>query len=50
MRDKYLYFGIDPAATMAFDNHTAQTLQLTTGGFDNPLDARRLYSRRYEHR
>ena len=37
MRDKYLYFGIDPAATMAFDDHAAQTLQLTTGGFDNPL-------------
>ena len=37
MRDKYLYFGVDAAATMAFDNHAAQTLQLTTGGFDNPL-------------
>tara|TARA_Y100000401_G_scaffold111317_1_gene109449 strand:+ start:359 stop:1018 length:660 start_codon:yes stop_codon:yes gene_type:complete len=37
MRDKYLYFGIAAPATMAFDNHTAQTLQLTTGGFINPL-------------
>jgi len=37
MRDKYLYFGVDAAATMAFDNHAAQTLQLTTGGFDNPV-------------
>jgi hypothetical protein len=37
MRNNYLYFGIDAAATMAFDNHTAQTLQLTTGGFDNPV-------------
>jgi hypothetical protein len=37
MRDNYLYFGIDAAATMAFDNHTTQTLQLTTGGFDNPV-------------
>jgi len=37
MRDKYLYFGVDAAATMAFDDHTAQTLQLTTGGFDNPV-------------
>lgn len=37
MRNNYLYFGIDAAASMAFDNHTAQTLQLTTGGFDNPV-------------
>tara|TARA_Y100000592_G_C5329880_1_gene248988 strand:+ start:22 stop:681 length:660 start_codon:yes stop_codon:yes gene_type:complete len=37
MRDKYLYFGVDAAATEAFDNHGAQTLQLTTSGFDNPL-------------
>ena len=37
MRDKYLYFGITAPATMAFENHTAQTLQLTTGGFANPL-------------
>lgn len=37
MRDKYLYFGVDAAATMAFDDHAAQTLQLTTSGFDNPL-------------
>ena len=37
MRDKYLYFGVDAAATMAFDNHAAQTLQLTTGDFDNPV-------------
>ena len=37
MRNNYLYFGIDAAATMDFDNHTAQTCQLTTGGFDNPV-------------
>ena len=37
MRNNYLYFGIDAAATMAFDDHTAQTVQLTTGGFDNPV-------------
>ena len=37
MRNNYLYFGVDAAATMAFDNHAAQTLQLTTGGFDNPV-------------
>ena len=37
MRNNFLYFGVDAAATMAFDNHAAQTLQLTTGGFDNPL-------------
>ena len=36
MRDKYLYFGLAAAGTEAFDNHTAQTLQLTTG-FVNPL-------------
>ena len=34
MRDKYLYFGIAAAGTEAFDNHTAQTLQLTTGFVD----------------
>jgi hypothetical protein len=34
MRDKYLYFGLNPAGTEAFDNHTAQTLQLTTGFVD----------------
>lgn len=37
MRNNYLYFGIDAAATMAFDDHAAQTCQLTTGGFDNPV-------------
>ena len=37
MRNNYLYFGVDAAATMAFDNYAAQTLQLTTGGFDNPV-------------
>ena len=36
MRDKYLYFGLNAAGTEAFDNHTAQTLQLTTG-FVNPI-------------
>ena len=36
MRDKYLYFGLAAAGTEAFDNHTAQTLQLTTG-FVNPI-------------
>lgn len=34
MRDKYLYFGLAAAGTEAFDNHTAQTLQLTTGFVD----------------
>ncbi len=36
MNEKYLYFGV-AGATMAFDDHAAQTLQLTTGGFANPL-------------
>ena len=36
MNEKYLYFGV-AGATMAFDNHAAQTLQLTTGGFANPV-------------
>ena len=36
MRDKYLYFGLAAAGTEAFDDHTAQTLQLTTG-FVNPI-------------
>tara|TARA_R110002096_G_C14551223_1_gene719225 strand:+ start:814 stop:1476 length:663 start_codon:yes stop_codon:yes gene_type:complete len=36
MRDKYLYFGLNVAGTEAFDNHAAQTLQLTTG-FVNPI-------------
>jgi len=36
MRDKYLYFGLNAAGTEAFDNHTTQTLQLTTG-FVNPI-------------
>jgi len=36
MRDKYLYFGLNAAGTEAFENHTAQTLQLTTG-FVNPI-------------
>lgn len=39
MRNTNLYFGLTAAATMAFDNHTAQTLQLTTGDFNNPLPA-----------
>lgn len=39
MRNTNLYFGLTGAATMAFDNHTAQTLQLTTGDFNNPLPA-----------
>jgi len=39
MRNTNLYFGLTGAATMAFDDHTAQTLQLTTGGFNNPLPA-----------
>ena len=34
MRDKYLYFGLNSAGTEAFDNHTAQTVQLTTGFVD----------------
>lgn len=34
MRDKYLYFGLNAAGTEAFDNHTAQTVQLTTGFVD----------------
>ena len=34
MRDKYLYFGLNPAGTEAFTNHAAQTLQLTTGFVD----------------
>tara|TARA_Y100001937_G_C7099714_1_gene321896 strand:- start:57 stop:743 length:687 start_codon:yes stop_codon:yes gene_type:complete len=40
MRDKYLYFGLNAAATQAFDNvdcSGAQTFQLTTGGFQNPI-------------
>jgi len=36
MRDKYLYFGLNAAGTEAFDDHTAQTVQLTTG-FVNPI-------------
>lgn len=39
MRNTNLYFGLTGAATMAFDDHAAQTLQLTTGGFNNPLPA-----------
>ena len=40
MRDKYLYFGLNAAATQAFNNvdcASAQTFQLTTGGFQNPI-------------
>ena len=40
MRNNFLYFGVDAAATQAFDNvdcSGAQTFQLTTGGFDNPI-------------
>ena len=36
MRDKYLYFGLLASGTEAFENHTAQTLQLTTS-FVNPI-------------
>ena len=39
MRNTNLYFGLTAAATMAFDDHAAQTLALTTGGFNNPLPA-----------
>lgn len=39
MRNTNLYFGLTAAATMAFENHTAQTLQLTTGDFNDPLPA-----------
>ena len=39
MRNTNLYFGLTAAATMPFNNHAAQTLQLTTGGFNNPLPA-----------
>ena len=40
MRDKYLYFGLNAAGTEAFNNvdcSSAQTFQLTTGGFVNPI-------------
>ena len=40
MRNNFLYFGVDAAATQAFDDvdcSGAQTFQLTTGGFDNPI-------------
>jgi hypothetical protein len=40
MRDKYLYFGVNAAGTQAFndvDCSGAQTFQLTTGGFVNPI-------------
>ena len=40
MRDKYLYFGLNAAGTQAFNNvdcSSAQTFQLTTGGFVNPI-------------
>jgi hypothetical protein len=36
MRDKYLYFGLNAAGAEAFNDHAAQTLQLTTG-FVNPI-------------
>jgi len=39
MRNTNLYFGLTGAATMAFDNHAAQTLALTTSGFNDPLPA-----------
>lgn len=39
MRNTNLYFGKTAAASMAFDDHAAQTLQLTTGGFNDPLPA-----------
>jgi len=40
MRNTNLYFGLTAAATQAFDNvdcSGAQTFQLTTGGFNNPI-------------
>ena len=40
MRDKYLYFGLNAAGTQAFDDvdcSSAQTFQLTTSGFVNPI-------------
>ncbi len=40
MRNNFLYFGVDAAATQAFDDvdcSGAQTFQLTTGDFDNPI-------------
>lgn len=40
MRDKYLYFGINSAASQAFENvdcSSAQTFQLTTSGFADPI-------------
>ena len=39
MRNTNLYFGKTAAASMAFADHAAQTLQLTTGGFNDPLPA-----------
>jgi hypothetical protein len=36
MRDKYLYFGLDAAASESFDNQTAQSVTLDTSNFDNP--------------
>lgn len=39
MRNTNLYFGLTAAATQSFANITAQTFQLTTGGFNNPLPA-----------
>jgi|TARA_R110002096_G_scaffold46765_1_gene125205 hypothetical protein len=37
MRNTDLYFGLTAAATQSFANITAQSFQLTTGGFNNPL-------------
>jgi hypothetical protein len=39
MRNTNLYFGLTAAASQSFANITAQTFQLTTGGFNNPLPA-----------
>ena len=36
MRDKYLYFGLDAAASESFDNQTAQAVTLDTTNFDDP--------------
>ena len=36
IRDKYLYFGLDAAASESFNNQTAQAVTLDTSNFDNP--------------
>jgi len=37
MTEKYLYFGINAAASQTFNNEADQDLTLTTAGFKNPL-------------